>query len=164
MFLWSNIVIYEKTGVAVRTEGVGGQNVICTDSILGSIPQIHSFIDGFRDELDFFRFGSFSINDFLLLMQKGLFTEVELPFPYSLSNQQKDLPNNAKALMKKQALRDLAHMFAGWSALIQQLLARKPRHKLQTKLLMVALSLYLDAKQLPFAPALQAVRYLTPRL
>jgi len=82
LMLWASISVYEKSGVAMSLEALSGDKVICTDSILGCLPNIAE-IRSKLSSLDFSRFGSHSLNDFLKLCDNGYLTQVSLPFPYT---------------------------------------------------------------------------------
>lgn len=60
--------------------------LICSDSILNALPDIELIRERYADYLDYTRIGSYSLNDFLILEQKGVFQVVKLPFPFNMTS------------------------------------------------------------------------------
>lgn len=103
---WTSLVMHEKTGIVVKVLEKHPEKVICTDGVLGAHPHIKEIRKKYGGHLDYASIGAHSLNDYLLLAEKGEFEIVKLPFPMSsiVTQEGKNYTAMAKKLLQKDSV------------------------------------------------------------
>ena len=103
---WGSLVLYEKAGVALRIQDKHPERIICSDAILEAHPRIQEIRKKFGIHLDYSRIGSHSLNDYLVLAERGEFEVVKLPFPMNSigSTEGKNYSVVARRILQKESL------------------------------------------------------------
>ena len=80
--------------------------LICTDGVFSAHPHINELRKKYNNTLDYDKIGSHSLNDFLVLAEKGEFLVVKLPFPLNsiAMHEGKNYCIIARKLLQKESL------------------------------------------------------------
>lgn len=165
LLLWSSIVLYEKTRAVVRVDYVGGDRLICTDALLGCVPGIQDIRKLHGRELDYTLFGAHSINDFLTLLDKGVFREVTLPYPFSLLRpNHKKFSDFARKTMIRASAQQTAASLGALAKLLALIRTFKTKRYWKAYILVLGLTAYLKDRRMLSAHIFGAAPSFWPRL
>ena len=106
MNTWISLVFYEKMNLPLRFNDTNPDRLICTDGVFSAHPHINELRKKYNNTLDYDKIGSHSLNDFLVLAEKGEFLVVKLPFPLNsiAMHEGKNYCIIARKLLQKESL------------------------------------------------------------
>ncbi|CAG9321724.1 unnamed protein product [Blepharisma stoltei] len=162
---WLYLVLYERFRITLKVPSEDRR--ICTDSILSALPNIQEIREKYSDCLDFGKIGSHSLNDFLVLEQKGVLDVVKLPFPFNLSDSsiKKDsYAAVARKMAKKQGIEHTVLNIRDAASVAKFAWSLKKTKYRRVYGLLCAIALYMRKMEVPGNELFQILSLVWPKL
>jgi hypothetical protein len=163
MLVWACTSLYSRFNVITRADKAGDDNPVCTEAILESLPHWSAIRESHGIYMIYSKIGSFSMNDLIMLVDRGVFAHVPLPFPFNNLQANSDYITAATEITRRDAVMLGIDMVKDASFFIQMIKMFRRNRLKKMYIALYTLSKYLDRAKLPGSQLFYGLSFLWPK-